>query len=159
MSTVGKFVQQTIHEASGITQQKQVIKAKTEVFARGMHLEGHCLYAAYASYDERGARKYWLLKPLKLPYKTKKAIKVQGDTTIKTGTLVVDAHWYLSTSDAQDRKSYKLMMDAIVTLPVASLVQEHDLEWQRQFRAPGAELTISDESHCRLMQHNYSNTK
>ena len=60
-------------------------------FARGMHLEGHCLYAAYASYDERGARKYWLLKPLKLPYKTKKAIKVQGDTTIKIGTLVVDA--------------------------------------------------------------------
>ena len=98
-------------------------------------------------------------KPLKLPYKTKKAIKVQGDTTIKTGTLVVDAHWYQSTSDAQDRKSYKLMMDAIVTLPVASLVQEHDLEWQRRFRAPGAELTISDESHRRLMQHNYSNTK
>ena len=104
------------------------------------HLSYLVNHYCYTSYNERGARKYWLLKPIKLPYKTKKAIEVQGDTTIKAGTLVVDAHWYLSTSDAQDRKSYKLMMDAIVTLPVASLVQEHDLEWQRRFRAPGASL-------------------
>ena len=84
---------------------------------------------------------------------------ISGDTTIKTGTLVVEAQWYLSTSDSQDRKSYKLQSDETVTVPVASLVQEHDLQWKRDFRAPDAELTLSNESHVRLMQHNYSNTK
>ena len=108
---------------------------------------------------ERGARKYWLLKITKLPHKTKKATKVSGGTTIKTGTLVVEAQWYLSTSDSQDRKSYKLQSDETVTVPVASLVQEHDLQWKRDFRAPDAELTLSNEPHVRLMQHNYSNTK
>ena len=96
---------------------------------------------------------------MKLPYKTKKPTKVAGGSTIKTGTLVVDAQWYLSTSDAQTRKSYKLQSAETVTLPVCSLVQEHDLAWEREWRAPGAEHIISNESHLRLMCHNYSNTK
>jgi len=160
ISTVGKYVQQTIHEATGITRQRQVQKAKTEVFARGIQLDGPSpgLYAAYASYEERGARKYWLLKIAKPPYKARRAIKVAGGATIKTGTLVVDAQWYLSTSDSQERKSYTLL-DETVSVPVASLVQEHELAWDRNFRAPGAELTLSVEAHARLMCHNYSNTK
>jgi hypothetical protein len=157
MTTVGKFMQQTIHEATGVAKQRQVQKAKVEVFARGVKRDH--LYAAYASHDERGARKYWLLKVMKLPYKTKKPTKVAGGSTIKTGTLVVDAQWYLSTSDAQTRKSYKLQSAETVTLPVCSLVQEHDLAWEREWRAPGAEHIISNESHLRLMCHNYSNTK
>ena len=92
-------------------------------------------------------------------YRTKKAIKVTGGTTIKTGTLVVNAQWYLSTSDSQDRKSYKLMANETVTVPVDSLVQEHDLRWLKDFRAPGAEHIIAPESHQRLMCHNYSNMK
>ena len=79
--------------------------------------------------------------------------------TIKTGTLVVDAQWYLSTSDAQNRKSYTLQPAETVTVPVGSLVQEHGLAWERDWRAPGAEHIISDESHLQLMCHNYSNTK
>ena len=157
MTTVGKFMQQTIHEATGVTKQRQVQRGKAEVFGRGIKCDS--LYAAYASHDERGARKYWLLKVVKRPYKTKKATKVTGGSTIKTGTLVVNAQWYQSTSDAQDRKSYTLVVNETVTVPVASLVQEHDLEWQRVWRAPGAEHIISDESHLQLMCHNYSNTK
>ena len=157
MATVGKFMQQTIHEATGVTKQRQVQKGKVEVFARGIKRDS--LYAAYASHDERGARKYWLLKVVKQPYKTKKATKVAGDSTIKTGTLVVDAQWYLSTSDAQNRKSYTLQPAETVTVPVGSLVQEHGLAWERDWRAPGAEHIISDESHLQLMCHNYSNTK
>ena len=161
MSTVGKYVQQFCAEAGGITQQRQVQKAKTEVFGRGIRANGPSpgLYAAYASFEERGARKYWLLKIVKLPYPYKaNKTKAARGATIKAGTLVVDAQWYLSTSHSQDRKSYTLL-DEKVTVPVASLVQEHDLAWDRNFRAPGAELTLSAESHARLMCHNYSNTK
>ena len=60
MTTVGKFQQQTIHEATGVTRQRQVQLATVQIFGRG--IEAGRLYAAYASYDERGARKYWLLK-------------------------------------------------------------------------------------------------
>ena len=80
--------------------------------------------------------------------------------TIKKGTLVVDAHWYVSTSGDQMRKSYKLMADEKVTIPVASLVQEHNLEWAREMRGgTNCEPILANSSHLALMQHNYSNTK
>ena len=78
----------------------------------------------YASFDERGNRKYWLLRTLSkmYPYKPpKKAAKGARGATLKNGTLVVDAHWYVSTSGDQMRKSYKLSADEKVTIPVASL--------------------------------------
>ena len=57
-----------------------------------------------------------------------------GGKTIRKGTLVVTAEWYQSTSDTQDRKSYRLLEGEKVTVPVASLVQEHGLEWARTMR-------------------------
>ena len=51
---------------------------------------------------------------------------------------------YMSTSDSQDRKSYKLLVGETVTVPLDSLVQEHDLAWKRVWRAPGAEHILSD---------------
>ena len=54
MSTVGKFTQQTIHEATGVTQQRQVQRAKVDVFGRGILLGR--LYAAYASYEGKSRR-------------------------------------------------------------------------------------------------------
>ena len=54
MSTVGKFAQQTIHEATGVTQQRQVQRAKADVFGRGILLGR--LYAAYASYEGKSSR-------------------------------------------------------------------------------------------------------
>ena len=54
----------------------------------------------------------------------------------------------MSTSDSQDRKSYKLLEGEKVTVPVASLVQEHGLEWAREMRGgTGCELILSDASH------------
>ena len=77
-----------------------------------------------------------------------------GGKTIRKGTLVVTAEWYVSTSDSQDRKSYKLLEGEKVTVPVASLVQEHGLEWAREMRGgTGCECILSNESHIALMQH------
>ena len=47
-------------KATPVTRQRQVKLATVQIFGRG--IEGGRLYAAYASFDERGARKYWLLK-------------------------------------------------------------------------------------------------
>ena len=38
------------------------------------------------------------------------------------------------SSDDQERKSYTLLEGGKVTMPVASLVQEHALEWARDMR-------------------------
>ena len=161
VTTVGKFQQRTICEASGVNHQRQIKKATAEVFGRG--ILPHKLYAAYASFDERGNRKYWLLRTLSKMYpykKTKKAAKGARGATLKNGTLVVDAHWYVSTSGNQMRKSYKLLADEKVTIPIASLVQEHDLEWERNWRGgTNCECILANDSHLALMQHNYSNTK
>ena len=160
MTTVGKFQQRTIHEASGVNHQRQIKKATAEAFGRGILADK--LYAAYASYDELGNRKYWLLCTASkmYVYKPKKAAKGARGATIKKGTLVVDAHWYVSTSSDQMRKSYKLRGDEKVTIPVASLVQEHNLEWAREMRGgTNCESILANSSHLALMQHNYSNTK
>ena len=143
------------------------------------------LYAAFASYHERGGRDYWLLltsvrAPIALPpacslsspsthpppfpcfpqgkaYKAKKAIKMAGGTTIQAKAWVVDARWYLSTSDYQGRKSYKLLEEKM-TLAVKSMVQERELAWEREGRAgAGSESLLSRASHVALMSHNYSN--
>ena len=67
----------------------------------------------------------------------------------------LQAQWYLSNSDNQGVKSYELL-EEIVHIPVASLVQEHGLHWQRESRA---QCLLSQESHVALMSHNYSNVE
>ena len=52
-------------------------------------------------------------------------------------------------------KSYELL-EGIVHIPVASLVQEHGLHWHRESRA---QCLLSQESHVALMSHNYSNVQ
>ena len=71
----------------------------------------------------------------------------------------MDAQWYVSTSDSQDRKSYKLVPGETVVVPVDSLVQEHGLEWEREWQSANAELIITKESHLRLMCHNFADVK
>ena len=63
-------------------------------------------------------------------YQLKKKAAVEGGTTLRADSWVVDAQWYLSTSDAQNRKSYKAL-DRIVQIPVGALIQEHRLAWVR----------------------------
>ena len=67
-----------------------------------------------------------------------------------------EEHWYLSTSDSQGRKSYKLLVDELACVPVCSFVQESGLEWQHEGRTGGQSI-LSQESHLALARHNYSN--
>ena len=67
---------------------------------------------------------------------------------------MVEAEWYLSTSDNQERKSYKLLAGEVVYIPVASMVQETEIEFERDFRE---EKLLSPASHLNIMSHNFSN--
>ena len=115
------------------------------------------LYAAYASYrEELGGRPYWLLLT-KSEALTGKTIKVPGGTTIAKNQYYVEAQWYLSSYDTKGCKKYKLLEET-VHVPVSTLVQEHELEWEHEGRT-GGESTLKEVSHAALMQHNYSNVK
>jgi len=159
MSTVGKWRQDTIQEAGGITKQKATKKIATEAFAKEIKAEQ--VYAVYASYNELGGRAYWLLLTKSAAKKAAKAIRVKDAATIRKGQCYVDAQWYLSTSESQENKSYKLLDsggengDGVVQVPVASIVQEHGLEWERTFR--NGEHLLSNESHVAIARHNFSN--
>jgi hypothetical protein len=153
MTTVGSFVQQTIHGAVNIVKQKTAQREDSKIFAGRMTADS--LYGAFASFQERGNRSYWLLRSLSKPEQATKPIKVDGGTTIRTGQWVVKAQWYSSTSDHQGRKSYVLLPETVY-VPVTALVQECGLEWRLEGRS-GGESILSTESHLRLMSHNYSN--
>ena len=112
-------------------------------------------HGAFASFQERGNRSYWLLRTKSTAEHATKPIKVDGGATIRTGQWVVKAQWYSSTSDDQGRKSYELLPE-IVYIPITALVQESGLEWRLEGRS-GGESILSKESHLRLMSHNYSN--
>jgi hypothetical protein len=71
---VGKFQQQAIYSAAGITKQKAKVKVKAEIFAAGIKADS--LYAAFASYRERGDRSYWLLRTKSEAEQAKGPIKV-----------------------------------------------------------------------------------
>ena len=56
MTTVGRFVQQTIHGAVNIVKQKKAQKLSTVDFARKIAADS--LYGAFASFQERGSRSF-----------------------------------------------------------------------------------------------------
>lgn len=155
MTTVGRFVQETIHAAVNVVKKRSIQKLKTADFAKTIKV--NCPYAAFASFKERGDRSYWLLLTKSGGKQAEKAIKVAGGTSIRAKQWVVEGQWYASTSDDQGRKSYKLLPE-IVYVPVASLVQEHGLEWHHEGRS-GGDSILSQKSHLALISHNYSNVE
>ena len=139
-----------------MTQQRQVQRQDSRIFAARMKVDQ--LYAAYASYrEEKGGRDYWLLRTISLPRPAGKAIKVPGGATICAKTWVVEAQWYLSSSDDQRVKSYTLLPDTVF-VPVCSIIQDTELEWQKEGRS-GGQSFLHPDSHARLMAVNYSNLK
>jgi len=80
---------------------------------------------------------------------TKKVIKVTAKDVpdIRVGVWVVDAQWYESTSADQERKSYKLLEGVTVHIPVASLIQESEITFDREFRE---ESILSPASHLAI---------
>ena len=154
MGTVGKWRQQTIHSAANVTKQVQVQRQDSRIFASRM--EPDKLYAAYASYrEELGGRDYWLLRTKAAPRPAGKPIKVPGGSTIAAKTWVVEAQWYLSSSDDQRVKSYELQPETVF-VPVCSLIQDTKLEFRKEGRTGGKSF-LHPDSHARLMSINYSN--
>ena len=54
---------------------------------------------------------------------------------------------------SQDKKSYTLL-DGLVQVPVASIVQEHGLKWDREFR--NGENLLSKKSNLAIASQNFS---
>lgn len=152
INTVGKWAQQTIHEAGGVSKQQKDKRISTQAFADEMKADH--LYAAFASVPEMGGRDYWLLLTKSKAKKAKQAIRVVEGVTIRKDQYYIDAQWYLCTSESQDKKSYTLL-DGLVQVPVASIVQEHGLKWDREFR--NGENLLSKESHLAIARQNFSN--
>jgi hypothetical protein len=136
-----------------VAKQRSIQLKKIDVFAQ--EIKKDALYAVFASALERGGRYYWLLRTLSSGYKLKQGLKVAG-ATLRKGSWVVDAHWYMCTSDDQERKAYKLLCGEgeATVVPVASMVQEHGVEFMRESRT---DAVLKDSSHLGLIEHNHSN--
>ena len=70
------------------------------------------------------------------------------------------AQWYLSTAPDHHSKrhGYKLLPEKVY-IKVSSVIQEHGLEFQHEGRnteGSASVSTLKDESHSRLMEHNYA---
>ena len=62
--------------------------------------------------------------------------------------------WYQCTSDVQERRSYLLLTNETVYVPVHSIVQETTLQFDR---AGLHNRILSEEAHLKIMRHNFSN--
>ena len=150
-----------MHATVGVARAATAKLVDAREFARLMRVEH--LYAVFGSFFERGGRPYWLLWSKSLPYQAPKApnnLKTDDGATIRGGTWIVDAYWLKSTSDTLERRSYEWEtagQDVPVShVPICSLVQEPDLEFDRE----GMHARIlGDESHLKIMRHNFSNVQ
>ena len=121
----GRWQQQTVHSTHGVALIAKEKAMSAKEFASRM--QSNHLYAVFGGWLERDGRRYWLVWCTKAPYEAPKGLKAHDDSTIRKGTWIFDAQWFASTSDSQERKSYKLL-SGTVHIPVASVVQEADLD-------------------------------
>ena len=114
------------------------------------------------SFLEKGKRPYWLLLAKSKGYKAPPNGYKSAVGKIQAGWWIIDAYWYICTSDVQDRKSYKLLIEEgadgkakppeLVHVTVGSLVQAHGLQFDRDF-GHHRESILSNESHLAIMSH------
>ena len=83
-------------------------------------------------------------------------LKAQDGSTIRGGTWIFDAYFFKSTSADQQRRSYKLLDGEKVHVTVESLIQEADLEFDRDGMH---DRILGDSSHLKIMRHNFSNVQ
>ena len=144
-----------MHAMHGVTRVAAEKRVAASEFAKRMKVEH--LYAVFGSYKELGDRPYWLLWCIQLPYQAPKApnnLKAQDGSTIRGGTWIFDAYFFKSTSADQQRRSYKLLDGEKVHVTVESLIQEADLEFDRDGMH---DRILGDSSHLKIMRHNFSN--
>ena len=103
---------EAVHSTAGVAKKVLAAKMKAQDFARmvkpafdpGLHgdplLAQTGLYAAAGSFLEKGKRPYWLARVLTKGYQAPKGLK-WALGTIREGTWIVDAYWYVCTSDGQ----------------------------------------------------------
>ena len=165
LECTGRWQQQTVHATIGVTRAVAAKRVDARDFARLMKAEH--LYAAFGSFFELGGRPYWLIWSKSLPYQAPKApnnLKSDDGATIRGGTWIIDAYWCESTSGNQERRSYKLKnqkkVDGVLQdlplshVPIGSLVQEPDLEFDREGMH---DRILGDAAHLNIMRHNFSN--
>ena len=146
----GRWQQQTVHAFHGVARVAAEKRKSAREFAELMK-EEH-LYAVFGSHYEMDGHPYWLLWCKKAPYKAPSGLKSQDGSTINKGWWIIDAYWFASTSAS--RKSYQLMSNELVHVLVGSIIQETDLEFDREGMH---ERILSEASHLKLIRHNYSN--
>ena len=155
LAFTGRWQQQTVHAMHGVTRVAAEKRVAASEFAKRMKVDH--LYAVFGSYKELGDRPYWLLWCIQLPYQAPKApnnLKAQDGSTIRGGTWIFDAYFFESTSADQQRRSYKLLDGEKVHVTVESLIQEADLEFDRDGMH---DRILGDSSHLKIMRHNFSN--
>ena len=163
ISQTGRWRRAACHRSHGAVKRAAKKRDDVEAFAKSIAAEK--LYAAAGDPKnlERGGRPYWLLRTLGKARKIseKKGVRAWDSpkaTTIKKGTWAVRAQWYVSTAidPNQKRHGYKLL-PGYVYVEVKTIIQEHGLEFQHEGRAgSGAECTMRDADHTRVMQHNFA---
>lgn len=153
MASTGRWHQQTVHSAHGVARVAAQSRQKVQDFAK--RAQPDQIFAVFGSFTD-GGRPYWLLlcKKGAYAYTAPKGLKQEDGSTIRKGTWIIDAHWYASTSESQERRSYKLLGDSLVHVPVQSLVQETDLHFERSSRH---DSILGDECHLKIMRWNFSN--
>ena len=146
----GRWRQQTVHAFQGVARVAAEKRQSVREFAE--RIKEDRLYAVFGSHYDLGGHPYWLLWCKKAPYKAPAGLKLQDGSTINKGWWIMDAYWFASTSAS--RKSYKLLSDELVHVTVNSLIQETELEFDREGMH---ERILSEASHLNLMRHNFSN--
>lgn len=152
-SYTGRWRQQTVHAAVAVSRVAAEQREKVEDFSKSTKVGQLC--AVFGGFSERGGRPYWLLLCKRQAYQAQKGLRQQEGSTIRKGTWVIDAQWYASTSDDPNRRSYKLLDDPVVHVPVKSLVQEKGLEFERGGARTGLESLLGDECHLRIVRWNF----
>ena len=120
--------------------------------ALALSVKAENLYAVFGGFAELGGQPYWLLLCKSVPYQAPAGLKAYDGATINQGWWVIDAHWYSSKSENAERRSYKLLEDELVHVTAGSLVQEKDLEFDRE---GSHDHILGDESHLQIMRHNF----
>ena len=127
---------------------------------------------------EAGQHPYWLVESTRHPYRAPKGLKDATGTTIPQGVWVVSVHWYICTSEDPNHKAYRKLVEEsavqaaereaadaaqpnappsfVAHLKMSAFVTEVDIQWAHYSSRLGTGV-LSDDSHLRLMRHNYSN--
>mmetsp|Transcript_38432 Transcript_38432/g.63664 ORF Transcript_38432/g.63664 Transcript_38432/m.63664 type:complete len:696 (+) Transcript_38432:3650-5737(+) len=177
-ATTGRWRQNTVNPIANVPLQQQKQRMKTELFRAQMLLQPPiALYAVYADPRrlEAGQHPYWLVETRCHPYAAPRGLKDAYSITITVGTYIVDVNWFQCTSNDPNHKAYKKLdvleptseernanekdVDAscsVVHLKMKAFITETCLEWAHFSPRLGTGV-FADESHLRLMRHNFSN--